>query len=194
MIAKGYIDEKNIGLQGQSWGGYQTAFLVTQTNMFKAAMAGAPVGNMTSAYGGVRWESGLLRAFQYEKGQSRIGKTLWEDREAYIRNSPVFFLDKVNTPLLLMNNDADGAVPWYQGIEIYTGLRRMEKPVWLLNYNGDGHNLTRRANQVDLSIRMMQFFNHYLKGEPAPEWMTSGLPAVNKGKVTGYELMKEQGK
>lgn len=186
MLEKGFIDEQNIALQGQSWGGYQTAYLVTQTNMFKAAFAGAPVGNMTSAYGGVRWESGLLRAFQYEKGQSRIGKTLWEDREAYIRNSPVFFLDKVNTPLLLMNNDNDGAVPWYQGIEIYTGLRRMEKPCWLLNYNGDGHNLTKRPNQVDLSRRMLQFFNHYLKGEPMPQWMKDGLPAVQKGKVTGY--------
>jgi dipeptidyl aminopeptidase/acylaminoacyl peptidase len=190
IVNKGFVDEKNIGLQGQSWGGYQTAFMVTQTNYFKAAMAGAPVGNMTSAYGGVRWESGLLRAFQYEKGQSRIGKTLWEDREAYIRNSPIFFLDKVNTPLLLMNNDADGAVPWYQGIEIYTGLRRMEKPVWLLNYNGDAHNLTKRPNQVDLSIRMLQFFDHYLKGEAMPEWMMNGLPAIKKGKVTGYELTK----
>jgi dipeptidyl aminopeptidase/acylaminoacyl peptidase len=193
MIAKGFIDEKNIAIQGQSWGGYQTAFLVTQTNMFKCAFAGAPVGNMTSAYGGVRWESGLLRAFQYEKGQSRIGKTLWEDREAYIRNSPVFFLDKVNTPLLLMNNDADGAVPWYQGIEIYTGLRRMEKACWLLNYNGDGHNLTKRPNQVDLSRRMLGFFNHYLKGAPMPEWMKEGVDAVEKGKVTGYEL-EESGK
>lgn len=193
MIAKGFIDEKNVALQGQSWGGYQTAYLVTQTNMYKCAFAGAPVGNMTSAYGGVRWESGLLRAFQYEKGQSRIGKTLWEDREAYIRNSPVFFLDKVNTPLLLMNNDADGAVPWYQGIEIYTGLRRMEKPCWLLNYNGDGHNLTKRPNQVDLSRRMLGFFNHYLKGAPMPEWMKEGVDAVEKGKVTGYEL-EENGK
>ena len=190
IVEKGFVDEKNIALQGQSWGGYQTAFMVTQTNYFKCAFAGAPVGNMTSAYGGVRWESGLLRAFQYEKGQSRIGKSLWEDREAYIRNSPVFFLDKVNTPLLLMNNDADGAVPWYQGIEIYTGMRRLEKPCWLLNYNNDQHNLTKRPNQVDLSIRMLQFFNHFLKGEPMPEWMKDGLPAVIKGKVTGYQLTK----
>jgi dipeptidyl aminopeptidase/acylaminoacyl peptidase len=162
--------------------------------MFAAAFAGAPVGNMTSAYGGVRWESGLVRAFQYEKGQSRIGKTLWEDREAYIRNSPLFYLDKVHTPLLLMNNDNDGAVPWYQGIEIYNGLRRLEQPVWLLNYNGDAHNLTKLPNQVDLSRRMLQFFNHYLKGQPMPKWMSEGVPAVDKGKVTGYELTSPDGK
>lgn len=190
LIEKGFVNEKKIGLQGQSWGGYQTAFMVTQTNMFACGMAGAPVSNMTSAYGGVRWESGLVRAFQYEKGQSRIGKTLWEDREAYIRNSPLFFLDKVNTPLLMMNNDADGAVPWYQGIELYNGLRRLNKSAWLLNYNNDAHNLTKRANQMDLSIRMLQFFNHYLKDEPMPAWMKDGIPAINKGKVTGYELTK----
>lgn len=194
MLEKGFVDEKHMALQGQSWGGYQTAFLVTQTDMYAAAFAGAPVSNMTSAYGGIRWESGLVRAFQYEKGQSRIGKTLWEDREAYIRNSPLFHLDKVATPLLLMNNDADGAVPWYQGIELYNGLRRLQKPTWLLNYNGDAHNLTKRPNQVDLSRRMMQFFNHYLKGEPMPQWMKEGVQAVDKGKVTGYELMVPSGR
>lgn len=191
IVEKGFINEKKIGLQGQSWGGYQTAFLITQTDMYAAAMAGAPVTNMTSAYGGIRWESGLSRAFQYEKGQSRIGKTLWEDREAYIRNSPLFFADKVKTPLLMMNNDADGAVPWYQGIEFYIALRRMEKPVWLLNYNNEAHNLTKRPNKVDLSRRMLQFFNCYLKDEPMPQWMKEGVPAIQKTKLTGYELLKK---
>lgn len=194
MISKGYINEKKIGLQGQSWGGYQTAFMVTQTNMFAAAMAGAPVSNMTSAYGGVRWESGLVRAFQYEHGQSRIGKSLWEDRDSYIRNSALFYLDKVNTPLLIMHNDNDGAVPWYQGIELYTGLRRFQKPVWLLNYNGDKHNLMRIPNRRDLSIRMTQFFDHYLKDKPAPKWMIDGVPAIDKGKENGYELIKPEEK
>lgn len=194
ILEKGFVDEKRVALQGQSWGGYQVAYLVTRTDMFACGFAGAAVSNMTSAYGGVRWESGLLRAFQYEKGQSRIAKTLWEDREAYIRNSPLFFLDKVNTPLLLMNNDADGAVPWYQGIEMYNGLRRLQKPVWMLAYNNEGHNLTRRADQTDLSRRMLQFFNHYLKGAPMPQWMKEGVPAVDKGKVTGYGLMQPDGK
>lgn len=188
VVAKGYINKDRMGIQGQSWGGYQTAYLVTQTNLYRAAMAGAPVSNMTSAYGGIRWESGLSRMFQYEKTQSRLGVTLWEDRERFIKNSPVFFADKVETPLLLMHNDKDGAVPWYQSIEYFTALRRLNKPCWMLNYNDDGHNLTRRANQKDLSIRMRQFFDHYLLDQPMPEWMKSGLPAIDKGKKTGYEL------
>jgi dipeptidyl aminopeptidase/acylaminoacyl peptidase len=188
MIAQGYINKDRMGLQGQSWGGYQTAYLITQTNMYRAAMAGAPVSNMTSAYGGIRWGSGWVREFQYEKGQSRLGVTLWEDRERYIKNSPLFHADKVQTPLLIMHNDKDGAVPWYQGIEYFTALRRLDKPCWMLNYNDDDHNLTRRANQRDLSIRMRQFFDHYLLDAPMPIWMKEGLPAVDKGKRTGYEL------
>jgi len=183
-----FIDRENIALQGQSWGGYQTAFLITQTNLYKAAMAGAPVSNMTSAYGGIRWGSGLVRQFQYEKGQSRIGASLWEKPELYIANSPLFFLDRVQTPLLIWANDKDDAVPWYQGIELYAGLRRLEKPVWMLNYTGDVHNLKESnwGNRVDLSIRMLQFFDHYLKGAPAPKWMTEGIRAIDKDKIRGY--------
>ncbi|MBK9358951.1 MAG: S9 family peptidase [Bacteroidales bacterium] len=186
LIAKGFVDNDHMGLQGQSWGGYQTAWLVTRTNLFKAAMAGAPVSNMTSAYGGIRWESGMVRQFQYEEGQSRIGATLWERPDLYIENSPLFKADKIQTPLLIMSNDGDGAVPWYQGIELFTAMRRLGKPVWLLNYNGDEHNLSRRANMKDLDIRMMQFFDHYLKEKPAPEWMLKGIPAMDKGKKSGF--------
>lgn len=184
----GFIDSDNIALQGQSWGGYQVAYIVTKTNKFKAAMAGAPVSNMTSAYGGIRWQSGLSRAFQYEKTQSRIGKNLWEGFDLYIENSPLFGIPSIETPLLMMHNDADGAVPYYQGIEMFMGMRRLNKPVWLLVYNNEAHNLRKQKNRQDLSIRMMQFFDHYLKGAPAPKWMTEGLPAVRKGKDFGYEL------
>lgn len=182
------IDSKRMGLQGQSWGGYQTAQLITMTDRFAAAMAGAPVGNMFSAYGGIRWGSGFSRQFQYEHTQSRIGKTIWEAPELYIENSPIFHLPKVKTPLMIMHNDEDGAVPWYQGIELYTGLRRLQKPVWLLNYNGDDHNLMKNANRIDLSIRMRQFFDYYLLGKPAPRWLIEGIPALDKGKKTYYEL------
>ncbi len=175
-----YIDSTRMGLQGQSWGGYQTAQLITMTTKFKCAMAGAPVSNMFSAYGGIRWGSGLSRTFQYETGQSRIGKTIWEAPELYIENSPLFHLPKVQTPLLIMHNDKDGAVPWYQGIELYNGLRRLQKPVWMLNYNGDDHNLMKPANRIDLSIRMKSFFDHYLMDTPAPEWLEKGIPAVYK--------------
>jgi dipeptidyl aminopeptidase/acylaminoacyl peptidase len=186
LIAKGFVDEKNIGAQGHSWGGYQTAYLVTRTNLFKAAEAGAPVANMISAYGGIRWESGWSRMFQYEHSQSRIGGTLWEKPMHFIENSPIFFADKIQTPLLLLHNDADGAVPWYQGIEMYMALRRLSKPVWMLNYNGEPHWPEKRENRTDFQIRMMQFFNHYLKGEQAPDWMNKGVPALEKGITKGY--------
>ncbi|MGB9696297.1 MAG: alpha/beta hydrolase family protein [Ignavibacteria bacterium] len=190
LIDLGFVDPYRIGLQGQSWGGYQVAYIVTQTNLFKAAMAGAPVVNMTSAYGGIRWESGLVRQFQYEQSQSRIGATLWERLDLYIENSSLFHLDKVETPLLIMANDKDGAVPWQQGIELFTALRRLNKPAWMLTYNGDEHNLSKWPNRVDLSIRMKQFFDHFLKGTPEPEWLKYGIKAIDKGTKTGYELVQ----
>lgn len=184
-----WVDKDNIGIQGQSWGGYQVAYLVTRTNMFKAAGAGAPVSNMTSAYGGVRWGTGMIRQFQYEHTQSRIGKTLWDGFDLYVENSPLFFADKVETPLLIMHNDNDGAVPWYQGIEYFTALRRLGKQVWMLQYNKEEHNLLERKNTKDLSIRLQQFFDHYLKGEKIPKWMKYGVPATQKGADWGYELV-----
>lgn len=183
-----FIDAKRMGLQGQSWGGYQIAYLITQTDIFAAAMAGAPVSNMTSAYGGIRWGSGMSRMYQYEKTQSRMGGTLWDKPMLYLENSPVFMAPKVNTPLLIMHNDNDGAVPWYQGIEYFMALYRLNKPVWMLSYNGMEHNLESKywANRIDLSTRMFQFFNHYLKDETAPAWMNKGVPAIEKGENLGY--------
>jgi len=185
-----FIDKNKLGLQGQSWGGYQVAYLVTKTNMFAAAMAGAPVSNMTSAYGGIRWQSGMSRMFQYETGQSRIGKTIWQNLDLYIKNSPVFFADKVTTPLLIMHNDNDGAVPWYQGIEYFMALRRLGKKVWLLNYNGDSHNLRKWPNRLDISKREIQFFDYFLKNTKPPVWIEKGIPATQKGKDFGFEFTK----
>lgn len=187
LLQNSWVDKENIAIQGQSWGGYQVAYLVTRTNMFKAAAAGAPVSNMLSAYGGIRWMTGKSRQLQYEFGQSRLGKDMWEGYELYYQNSPVFFADKVETPLLIMHNDNDGAVPWYQGIEYYMALRRLKKPVWMLQYNKEAHNLNERRNAKDLSRRFEQFFGHYLKGEPMPEWMSKGVPATLKGKNFGFE-------
>ena len=183
-----FIDRQRVGIQGQSWGGYQTAWLITRTDMFAAAMAGAPVSNMTSAYGGIRWESGLSRMFQYERNQSRMGGSLWDKPLQYIENSPLFYVPKIKTPLLIMHNDNDGAVPWYQGIELFTAMRRLNKPAWMLTYNNEEHNLKAEswANRMDLTIRMKQFFDHYLKGDPMPDWMQYGLPAIKKGKELGY--------
>ncbi|MEY4538683.1 MAG: hypothetical protein RLZZ306_440 [Bacteroidota bacterium] len=181
VIAKGFINPERVGISGHSLGGYQTAYLVTQTNMFRAAEAGAPVSNMTSAYGGIRWESGLSRQAQYEKNQTRIGGTLWEKYDKYIENSPLFQVPKIQTPVLMMHNDDDGAVPWQQGIEFYMALKRLNKPVWLLNYNGEKHGLTQRKNRKDFAKRLYQYFDHYLKDAPAPAWMTDGLPMMEKG-------------
>jgi len=189
ILSMGFVDKDRMGIQGQSWGGYQVAYMVTETNMFRAAGAGAPVSNMFSAYGGIRWGSGLVRQMQYEHGQSRIDGTIWDKPLRYLENSPIFFVDKVQTPLLIMSNDKDGAVPWYQGIELFTALRRLEKPAWLLVYNNEDHNLVQRKNRKDLSIRLSQFFDHYLKGAPMPVWMAEGVPAVNKGRTMGTEIV-----
>lgn len=190
VLSLGFVDEKRIGVQGHSWGAYQIAHILTKTKLFAAAEAGAPVPNMISAYGGIRWETGLNRIFQYEHGQSRIGGSLWEYPLRFIENSPIFNLDKINTPLLLMHNDNDGHVPWYQGIEWFVSMRRLGKPVWMLNYNGEPHWPLKWQNQKDFNIRMQQFFDHYLKGEPMPVWMEKGVPATEKGITSGYELVK----
>lgn len=190
VASKGFIDTGRLGLQGQSWGGYQTAILVTMTSLFKAAWAGAPVANMTSAYGGIRWESGSNRQMQYEHGQSRLGASLWDKPEIYIKNSPLFNLPKIKTPLVIMSNDADGAVPWYQGIEMFTAMRRLGKPVWLLDYNGEAHNLVERKNRKDIQIREQQYFDWQLKGAPAPQWITEGVPATEKGRNWGLEIVE----
>lgn len=188
LAENNWVDSSKMGIQGQSWGGYQVAHLITATNMYAAAWAGAPVVNMTSAYGGIRWQTGMSRQFQYENTQSRIGKTLWEGQDAYLANSPLFHLNKVTTPVVIMANDNDGAVPWYQGIEMFTALRRLQKPVWMLNYNGDEHNLLLRQNRKDIQIREQQFFDHYLKGAPAPKWLKSGVSAKEKGIDWGFSI------
>jgi dipeptidyl aminopeptidase/acylaminoacyl peptidase len=189
LVRQGFVDKSRIGVQGHSWGGYQIAYMVTRTDIFRAAEAGAPVANMTSAYGGIRWGSGMSRAFQYEKTQSRIGGSLWETPLRYIENSPLFTADKIETPVLMMHNDADGAVPWYQGIEFFSALRRLGKPVWMLNYNGEDHGLRKEHNRKDFAVRMQQFFDHYLKDAPAPVWMEEGVPATLKGRTLGLDLV-----
>ncbi|GGD50437.1 alpha/beta hydrolase family protein [Muriicola marianensis] len=189
LIEKGFIDKDRIGVQGHSWGGYQIAYLVTRTDIFRAAESGAPVPNMISAYGGIRWWTGLSRQFQYEHTQSRIGGTPWEYPQRFIENSPIFTIDKINTPLLIMHNDEDGHVPWYQGIEFFVALRRLGKPAWFLNYNGEPHWPLKLPNRKDFNTRMAQFFDYYLKDEPKPVWMEKGVPPMEKGINQGLELM-----
>jgi dipeptidyl aminopeptidase/acylaminoacyl peptidase len=182
VVNQGFVNENAIGIQGHSWGGYQIAYMVTQTNRFRAAAPGALVGNMTSAYSGIRWGSGLPRQFQYERTQSRIGGSLWEYPMRFLENSPIFHANRVHTPILMLHNDNDDAVPWYQGIEYYLALRRLGKEVYMFNYNGEFHGLRRRQNQKDYARRMKEFFDHFLKGEPKPEWMEKGIPYLEREK------------
>ncbi|RPI21100.1 MAG: S9 family peptidase [Acidobacteria bacterium] len=196
VVSRGFVDENAIGIQGHSWGGYQVAYMVTQTNRFRAAEAGAPVGNMTSAYSGIRWGSGMPRQFQYEQTQSRIGAPLHQAPFKYLENSPVFHIDRVKTPLLLLHNDQDDAVPWYQGIELFLALRRNGKEAYLFNYNGEFHGLRKRCNQKDYAIRLQQFFDHFLKRAPKPEWMERGIPFLEREdeKERFHELSDRMGK
>ena len=180
VVDRGVVDEAAIGIQGHSWGGYQIAYMVTQTNRFKAVEAGAPVADMISAYDGIRWGTGITRQFQYERTQSRIGGSIWQYPTRFIENSPIFWADRVQTPVLILQNDGDDAVPWYQGIEFFLALRRLGKEVYLFNYNGQPHGLRSRPDQKDYTIRMQQYFDHYLKGAPAPEWMTKGVPFLER--------------
>ncbi|MBY0505504.1 MAG: prolyl oligopeptidase family serine peptidase [Bryobacteraceae bacterium] len=183
VVAKGGVDENNIGIQGHSWGGYQIAYMLGQTKRFKAAAAGAPVANMFSAYNGIRWGPGIPRQFQYERTQSRIGGTPWQYPLRFLENSPIFQADKVTTPLLMLHNDADDAVPWYQGIEYYLALRRLEKEVYLFSYNGEPHGIRRRVNQKDYARRLQEFFDFNLKGAAKPDWMERGIPFLEKEPV-----------
>jgi len=175
LISQGFVDRDAIGAAGHSWGGYQTAFLVTRTNIFKAVESGAPVSNMLSAYGGIRYDSGMSRQFQYEMTQSRIGGTPWQYPLRYTENSPIHFADKVQTPVLILHNDKDGAVPWTQGIEYFVALKRLGKEAYLFNYNGEPHGLRKAANKRDWTRRMAEYFDHHLRGAPAPDWMTKGV-------------------
>ncbi len=182
VLAMGFIDLQRIGIQGHSWGGYEISYMITQTDLFAAVEAGASVVNMTSAYGGIRWGTGMSRAFQYEKTQSRIGAPLWGRALQFIENSPLFWVERVQTPYLTIHNDEDDAVPWYQGIEFFSALRRLGKEAYMFNFNGEKHGLRERENQKYWTVYLDEFFDHYLLGKPKPEWMEKGVPYLERGK------------
>jgi dipeptidyl aminopeptidase/acylaminoacyl peptidase len=175
-IATGVVDRNRVALHGHSWGGYQTAFLITQTTAFKAAIAGAPLTNMISMYSSIYWNTGSANQPIFESSQGRFTGGYWENLDAYARNSPVYFANKVTTPLIILHNDKDGAVNWNQGIEYFNTLRRLEKPVVLLQYKGENHGLREPANRKDYTVRMREFFDHYLMDKPAPKWLLEGIP------------------
>jgi dienelactone hydrolase len=174
-VATGVVDKGRVGIHGHSWGGYQSSFLVTQTDVFKACVTGAPLTNMISMYSSIYWNSGSANQPIFESSQGRFYGGYWDNLEAYARNSPVYYAQNVKTPLIILHNDNDGAVDWNQGIEYYNTLRRLGKPVVLLQYKGENHGLRKPANQKDYCVRMREFFDHHLLGKPAPEWLTEGV-------------------
>ena len=190
LIDKGIADKNRIGIQGHSWSGYQVAYLVTRTNMFRCANPGAAVSSMVSAYTGIRTGSGMPRMFMYEETQSRMGKTLWDDPEMYIKNSPIFYADKIQTPLLIFHCDGDEAVPYSEGLNLFLAMRRLHKPAWLLNYKGDKHFLYNKAAEIDWTIRLQQFFDYYLKDAPMPRWMKEGINVNERGVDQKYDWVK----
>ena len=187
LIKRGIIDSKRVGLQGHSWSGYQTACLVTMTDMFTCVNIGAPIVNMTSGYNGIREGSGMPRMFMYEDWQCRMGKTIWDDKEAYIRNSPIFGADKITTPVLLFHCDKDGAVSFSEGRSLFLALRRLQRPCWMLNYKGEGHFVTSPAAVKDWTIRMRQFFEYYLNNTTIPRWMKEGISVNERGFDQKYD-------
>lgn len=181
-IATGVVDSNNVAIHGHSWGGYQTSFLITQTNLFKAAAAGAPLTNMISMYSLIYWNSGSTNQPIFEASQGRLTPGYWDNWEAFTRNSPVFHIKNVQTPLLLLHNDKDGAVDYTQGIEYYNGLRRLNKPVVMITYKGENHGIVKDPNKKDYAVRMLEFFDHYLKGKPAPDWWVQGIDLLDMEK------------
>jgi len=177
-IATGIVDSANVALHGHSWGGYQTAFLVTQTNIFKSAIAGAALTDMVSMYSSVYWNTGGGNMAIFESSQGRFKGNFLENYDAYIRNSPAFHADKIKTPLMLLHNERDGAVDFNQGITFFNTLRELGKDVVMLQYVGENHGLAQPKNQKDYTIRMREYFDHYLKGAPAPDWLKEGIPRL----------------
>jgi len=184
VVATGAVDPKRVGMIGHSWGGFDTAFMATHTDTFAAAVAGAPITDLVSNYGSHHFSSGIAETDHIETGQQRMQVPVWEDLAAYTRNSAVFTVNTMTTPLLIEVGDSDGTVFWHQGVELYNAARRAKKDVVLLVYGGEDHGLRQKPNQVDYHRRIMDWFGHYLKGEPAKPWITSGVSFLDKEKTT----------
>lgn len=174
------VDEERIGLIGHSWGGYQTTYFVTQDDLFASAVAGAPLTNLMSMYLSFYWNSGGTDARIFEISQGRMQVPWWEDWDSYEANSPLHHIQNMNTPLLMMFGTNDGAVEYNQGVEFYNAARRLGKQMVMLSYEGENHGLAREPNQLDYQSRIMQWFGHYLKGEPAPDWISTGVPYITQ--------------
>ncbi|MBM3285648.1 MAG: S9 family peptidase, partial [Candidatus Aminicenantes bacterium] len=191
-VAAGVVDKERVGIHGHSMGGWETAFLITQTNLFKAALAGAPLTDLISMYGSIYGQTGGANSAIFESSQARMSRSYVENPATYIRNSPVFHADKAETPLLIMHNDADGAVDWNQGVEYFNILRRLGKPVIMLQYKGEGHSLQKFPNRLDYCVRAKEFFDHHLLGKPAPRWLEKGVSLLEMKDYLQERMKKYQ--
>src|SRR5215470_9272314 len=180
VIEMGLVDPRRVGVVGHSWGGFDTTYLATHTDIFAAAVAGAPITDLVSNYGNHHWSSGIAETDHIETGQQRMEAPLWEDLQAYIRNSAVFNVQNMKTPLMIEVGDNDGTVFWHQGVELYNIARRAKKDVILLVYAGEDHGLRKKSNQIDYHRRIIEWFGHYLKDEPASPWITSGVSFLER--------------
>ncbi len=190
-IATGIVDAKRVAIHGHSWGGYQTAFLITQTNIFKAAAAGAPLTDMISMYSLIYWNAGITNQAIFEASQGRLTSGYWDNIEAFERNSPIYHIKNVQTPLLLLHNDKDGAVDFTQGIEYYNGLRRLNKPVVMITYKGENHGIAKLPNRKDYAVRMLEYFDYMLKDKPAPTWWSKGVNHIDMDKYLEARAFEE---
>jgi dipeptidyl aminopeptidase/acylaminoacyl peptidase len=180
VIELGYADPKRIGIQGHSWGGYETSYISTQTDMFACVVTGAPPTNLVSFYDELYKSTGTNQSGITEKGQVRMGVSPWDNMKLYEDQSAIFNATKIKTPILILHGTSDGAVDWHQGLEYYNAGRRLGKQIILLSYPGEDHHLNKKENQIDFLGRMKQYFDHYLKGEKAPDWLENGLPFLKK--------------
>lgn len=190
VLETGMVDESKIGLMGHSWGAYQTSFIITQTDLFSAAVAGAPLTNMISMYNSIYWNTGTPDQRIFETGQGRFDEPYWRIKDKFEENSPLYQAENIQTPLLVAFGDKDGAVDWHQGIEMYITMRRMEKPMIMLVYAGENHGLRKKENQLDYSTKINEFFNHHLLGKDAPEWINQGMKYVDKKKKEAEQKKK----
>ena len=181
-----FIASKKMGIGGCSFGGLQTNYLITHSNLFAAAYSASSLSDLVSAYDDVPMRYGSSQNY-FEEGQGRMGAPLWDAPEKYVKNSPIFNADKVTTPLLLMHTTQDAACSFSQALELYTALRRLGKRVWLLEYTDGNHGVFGKSGD-DYALRLRQFFDHYLMGKTAPQWMTRGIPARLKGIDNGFNL------
>lgn len=195
VLESGMIDPDRVGLVGHSWGGYQTAFMATQTDLFAALVAGAPLINMMSMSMSIYWNSGQTDAWIFHESQGRMDRPFWQDVDTYIQNSPIFNIDRLTKPLLIAFGDNDGAVDFNQGVEMYNAARLVQKPVVMLVYPGENHGLRKKPNQVDYHYRILAWFGHYLKGDPAPEWITDGQSYLDRQKeIKDFEKRRKEKK